>query len=195
MAAIIANDFRPGMTVVVDGRVMQVVDYHRVQPGKGGAFLRTKLRDLERGGIVNRTFRSEEKIEQAYLETHKTQYLYRDGDACYFMDLETFEQEGVPTDELGEQAKYLKEGMEVSFRTYKSRRVEVGVPDFVRASVVETDPGLRGDTATGGSKPATIETGATVTVPLFVNIGDVIRVDTRTGQYVERVQGGSSGGA
>jgi len=195
MAAIIANDFRPGMTVVVDGRVMQVVDYHRVQPGKGGAFLRTKLRDLERGGMVNKTFRSEEKVEQAYLETHRTQYLYRDGDACYFMDLETFEQQGVSTDELGEQAKYLKDGVEVSFRTYKGRRVEVSVPDFVNATVVETDPGLRGDTATGGSKPAKIETGATVTVPLFVGIGDVIRVDTRTGQYVERVQGGSNGGA
>jgi len=117
VAAISANDFRPGMTLLVDGRVMQVVDYQRVQPGKGGAFLRTRLRDLERGGIVNKTFRSEEKIEQAYLETHKTQYLYRDGNACYFMDLETFEQEGVPADELGEQARYLKEGMEVAFRT------------------------------------------------------------------------------
>jgi len=194
MATIIANDFRPGMTVTVDGRVMRVVEYQRVQPGKGGAFLRTKLRDLERGGMVNKTFRSEEKIEQAYLETRKTQYLYRDGDACYFMDMGTFEQEGVPADELGDHVLHLKEGMEVSFRTYKGRRVEVELPAFVEVEVVQTDPGVRGDTAAGGSKPATVETGATVTVPLFVNVGDVIRVDTRTGQYVERVQGGRSGG-
>ena len=195
MATIIANDFRPGMTVIVDGRVMQVVDYQRVQPGKGGAFLRTRLRDLERGGMVSKTFRSEAKIEQAYLETRKTQYLYRDGDACYFMDMETFEQEGVPVDELGDHVLHLKEGMEVSFRTYKGRRVEVELPAFVDAEVVHTDPGLRGDTATGGTKPATVETGATVTVPLFINVGDVIRVDPRTGQYVERVQGGRGRGA
>ncbi len=190
MATIIANDFRPGMTVVVDGQVMQVVDYQRVQPGKGGAFLRTRLRNLERGGVVTKTFRSEEKIEQAYLETHKMQYLYREGDSFIFMDLDSFEQTGVPTDELGDQAMYLKDGMEASFRTYQGRRVEVEMPDFVEAAVVQTDPGVRGDTATGGSKRATIETGATVTVPLFVNEGDVIRVDTRTGQYVTRVQGG-----
>ena len=190
MATIIVNDFRPGMTLMVDGRVMQVVDYQRVQPGKGGAFLRTKLRDLERGGIVSKTFRSEEKIEQAYLETHTMQYLYRDGDNHVFMDLESFEQLGVPADELGERSGYLKDGMEVSFRTYQGRRVEVELPDFVEAVVVETDPGLRGDTASGGSKPATIETGVRVTVPLFVNVGDTIRVDTRTGNYVTRVQTG-----
>lgn len=190
MASIIANDFRPGLTVVVDGRVMQVLEYQRVQPGKGGAFLRTKLRDLERGGIVTKTFRSEEKIEQAYLETRKAQYLYRDGEVCYFMDLETFEQEGVPAAELGDRVRFLKEGMEVAFRTHQGRRVEVELPDFVDAAVVETEPGVRGDTASGGSKPAVVETGATVTVPLFINVGDIIRVDTRTGQYVERVQGG-----
>jgi len=188
MAMVIANDFRPGWTVVGDGRGMQVGEYQRVLPGKGGAFLRTKLRDLERGRMVTKTFRSEEKIEQAYLETCRCQYLYRDGDTCYFMDLRSFEQDGVPAAELGDGVRYLKEGMVVSFRTYKGRRVEVELPDFVQATVVETDPGLRGDTATGGSKPATVETGATVTVPLFINVGDVIRVDTRTGHYVERVQ-------
>jgi len=190
MAMVIANDFRPGMTVMVDGRVMQVVDYHRVQPGKGGAFLRTRLRDLEQGGSVTKTFRSEEKIEQAFLEGRTFQYLYRQGDDHVIMDMESFEQAAVSAKELGEQAMYLREGMEVFVRLHKGRRVAIELPDFVEAKVVESDPGVRGDTATGGTKPATIETGAKVTVPLFVNTGDVIRVDTRTGEYVTRVQGG-----
>jgi elongation factor P len=189
MPTIIANDFRPGVTVIVDGRVMQVVDYQRVKPGKGHSFLRTRLRDLERGGMISKTFPSEEKIEQAFLETRKAQFTYREGDTCYFMDTESFEQEAVSAAELDRLARYLQEGMEVSIRTYGGRRVSVELPDFVEARVVETDPGLKGDTAAGGSKPAKIETGATVTVPLFVNIGDRIRVDTRTGQYVQRVSG------
>jgi elongation factor P len=166
-----------------------VVDYQRVKPGKGHSFLRTRLRDLERGGMISKTFMSEEKIEQAFLETRKAQFTYREGETCFFMDTESFEQEAVSAAKLDRQARYLQEGMEVSLRSYGDRLISVELPDFVDARVVETDPGLKGDTAAGGSKPAKIETGATVTVPLFVNIGDRVRVDTRTGHYVQRVSG------
>jgi elongation factor P len=187
MAMIIANEFRTGLTVMVDDRIMQVVEYHRVQPGKGGAFMRTKLRDLERGGVITRMFRSEEKVEVAFLEGKKYQYLYREGDTRIFMDMESFEQIPVPEEELGDQASFLKEGAEVIFRVHEGRRISTEIPDFVEAKVVRTDPGFRGDTATSASKPAEIETGTEVTVPLFIETGDVIRVDTRTGEYVERV--------
>jgi elongation factor P len=187
MAMIIANEFRTGLTVMVDDRIMQVVEYHRVQPGKGGAFMRTKLRDLERGGVITRMFRGEEKVEVAFLEGKKQQYLYREGTDRVFMDMESFEQAPVPEEELGEQAQFLQEGAEVIFRVHAGRRIAIEVPDFVDAKVVRTDPGFRGDTATSPSKPAELETGAVVNVPLFIETGDVIRVDTRTGQYVERV--------
>ena len=187
---IIANDFRTGMTVVVDGRVMQVLEYHRVRSGKGGAYMRTKLRDLEGGSVLTKLFRSEEKVEQAFLEARRMQYLYREGDIYYFMDLESFEQVGMTGAELDEQVHYLKDGMEVTFRVFQGRRLAVELPDFVDAVVVKTEPGVRGDTAARASKPAVLETGAMVTVPLFINQGDVVRVDTRTGQYVERIQGG-----
>ena len=187
---ITTNELKTGMTIVHNGRIVEVVYFQHVKPGKGGAFVRTKLKDVESGAVIEHTFKGEQKLEQAILETKKMQYIYRDGEQFYFMDLDTYEQMPLEAERVERLAKFLKEETVVDFKMRGNTAVTVNLPDFVDLEVTKTEPGLKGDTATGGSKPATLETGAVVTVPLFVNIGDTIRVDTRTGDYVERLQDG-----
>ncbi|MFB3882691.1 MAG: elongation factor P [Armatimonadota bacterium] len=185
--AISTADFRNGLTIETDGQLFQIVYFQHVKPGKGGAFVKTRLRNLRTGAVVEKTFRAGERMEQAIIERQKMQFLYRAGDDYTFMDMETFDQTSLPESRIGEGAVYLKPDMEVAVVTYGGELLGVELPNTVDLAVTQTDPGLRGDTATGGSKPATLESGAVVNVPLFINEGDVIRVDTRTGQYVQRV--------
>jgi len=181
------NDFRTGLTIELDGQVYMVVEFMHVKPGKGAAFVRSKLKNLETGATIERTFRAGEKVPRAHLDKRKMQYLYTDGDSYYFMDEETFEQMALSTEQLGDAIKYLKENMVIDVLLHKNRTIGVDLPNFVELKVVETEPGVKGDTATGGTKGATLETGAKVQVPLFIEAGDIIRVDTRTGEYMERV--------
>jgi elongation factor P len=177
---------RPGVKVEVDGVPFVVTDFQWVKPGKGGAFMRTKLRNMRTGAIIERTFRTEEKLPPANLEERKAQFLYRSGDELHFMDTETYEQFFLLEGQVGEVRKYLKEEMVATIHSHRGSPLLVEVPTFVELAVADTEPGVRGDTASGGSKPATLETGAVIQVPLFINIGDRLRVDTRTGTYVER---------
>ena len=181
------NDFRTGLTIELDGQVWSVVEFMHVKPGKGSAFVRSKLKNLETGATIERTFRAGEKVPKAHLDHRKMQYLYTDGESFYFMDEETFEQMALSKEQLGDGTKYLKENMLIEVLLHKNRTIGVDMPNFVELVVVESEPGIKGDTATGGTKAAVLETGAVVNVPLFVNEGDIIRVDTRTGQYMERV--------
>jgi elongation factor P len=183
---ILAGDLRPGMKIELDGMPYVVTDYQWVKPGKGGAFNRTKLKNMRTGSIVERTFRTEEKVESADLEERHAQFLYRSGDEFHFMDTETYEQFYLTENQMGDAPNYLKEEMVVTIVSHRSKPLNVEVPIFVELVVAETDPGVRGDTASGGSKPATLETGAVIQVPLFINVGDRLRVDTRTGNYIER---------
>lgn len=183
---IAGGDLRPGVKVELDGTPYVVTDYQWVKPGKGGAFMRTKLKNMKTGAIIDRTFRTEEKLPKAEVEDRKVQFLYHDGDAYHFMDTASFEQFTMDEKLLGEASGFLKEEMIISVMVYRGEPVEVMLPTFVELRVSETEPGLRGDTASGGSKPATLETGAVIQVPLFIGIGEVLRVDTRTGTYVER---------
>jgi elongation factor P len=185
--AISTADFRNGLTIEVDDQLYQIVYFQHVKPGKGGAFVKSKLRNLRTGAVVEKTFRAGERMEQAVIERRRMQFLYRAGDDYTFMDTETFDQVSLPEERIGDGAGYLKPEMEVAVVTHNEQLLGVELPNTVDLTVSQTDPGLRGDTATGGSKPATLETGAAVNVPLFINEGDVIRVDTRTGQYVQRV--------
>jgi len=181
------NDFHTGLTIELDGEVYTVVDFQHVKPGKGSAFVRSKLKNVKTGYVMERTFRAGEKLPRAHIDYREMQYLYSSGDENHFMDTSTYEQLILSDETLGDGKKYLKENMVIGVQMYEGAPIGVELPNFVELAVVQTDPGLRGDTATGGSKPATLETGAIVQVPLFVNIGDIIRVDTRTGQYLERV--------
>ena len=183
---ILAGDLRPGMKIELDGAPFIVTDYQWVKPGKGGAFNRTKLKNMRTGSIVERTFRTEEKVERAELEERRAQFMYRSDDEFHFMDTETYEQFFLNEEQLGDASVYLKEEMVVTIVSHRGSPLTVEVPTFVELAVAKTDPGVRGDTASGGSKPATLETGAVVQVPLFINIGDRLRVDTRTGTYIER---------
>jgi elongation factor P len=178
-------EFRKGLKIELDGQPYNIVDFQHVKPGKGGAFVRTKLKHLRLGTVVDRTFRSGEKVGLVDFEQRPMQFLYRD-DNFHFMNLETYEQIALDPAVVGEAAQWLKETMEVEVLLINGEPVGVEVPNFVELAVVKTDPGLRGDTASGGSKPATLETGAVVQVPLFINEGDVLRIDTRTGAYIER---------
>jgi elongation factor P len=182
-------DFKRGLTIELEGEVFQIVEFQHVKPGKGGAFVRTKLRNLRTGNVFDRTFRAGERMEMARVERRPMQYLYRSGGDYVFMDLETYDQMTLAPDHIGPGVKYLKEGLEVGVVMHEQRVIEVELPDTVELEVTQTDPGLRGDTASGGSKPATLETGAVVDVPLFIDTGDVVRVDTRSDQYVARVAG------
>jgi len=182
-----AGDLRTGMKIELDGVPYVVAEYQWVKPGKGGAFMRTRLRNMKSGGLVEKTFRTEERIPLAQIEERKAQFLYRSGDEYYFMDLSTYEQFPLSADQLGQARDFLKEEFVATILFHRSEVVGVELPIFVELAVVETEPGVRGDTAAGGSKPAKLETGATIQVPLFVNVGDRIRVDTRDGKYVERV--------
>lgn len=182
-----SNDLRPGLTIVFDGDPWQVVEFQHVKPGKGAAFVRSKLKNLKTGNTRENTFRAGEKLEKAEIEKRNMQYLYLDGEQYVFMDNETFEQTMVHGDDLNDRvAKYMKESLEYEVLFYNGGVIGIDPPNFVELEVTETDPGVRGDTSSGGSKPATVETGAIVQVPLFINIGDVLRIDTRTDSYLER---------
>jgi len=182
-----ARDFKNGINIEHNGQVFTVIWFQHHKPGKGGAMVRTKLRSLTTGRIMEKTFRPEDRFEQAFLERQKKQYLYRDGDNYNFMDMETFEQIPFTEKELGEGIQFLKENMEVEVLTHKGRVIGVEMPDSVALKVTYTEPGKKGDTVTNVTKPAQVETGAKVQVPLFINTGDTILVDTRTGKYIERV--------
>ncbi|MGQ9498690.1 MAG: elongation factor P [Desulfotomaculales bacterium] len=181
------NDFRTGLTIELEGDVWQVVEFLHVKPGKGSPFVRSKLKNLRTGAVVERTFNAGEKVPRAHLDRREMQYLYNDGANYYFMDTESYDQVPVPVDTLGDAVKYLKDDMNLFLLFYREKIIGIDLPNTVELKVVETTPGIRGDTATGGSKPATLETGLVVQVPLFVEEGDVIQVDTRTGQYLKRV--------
>ncbi|MGE5507999.1 MAG: elongation factor P [Chitinophagales bacterium] len=180
------NDLRTGITVEIDNEVYSVVEFLHVKPGKGSAFVRTKLKNVKTGAVLERTFRAGEKLPRAHVEYKEMQYLYNSGDEYSFMDANTYEQVTLPKETLGDAIKWLKEQMTVGLQYYAGQVIGVEMPNFVELEVTETAPGFKGDTATGGSKPATLETGAVVQVPFFVNVGDVIRVDTRTGMYLSR---------
>ena len=183
---IIANDLRRGVIIKVDGDLYAVLDFQHTKPGKGGAFVKAKLRNLTKNSIVDKTFRSTEKVEDVFIEKRKMQYLYNDGENAVFMDLESYEQEHVPNDFIEDQLKFLKEGEEVDVDFYENQIISIELPTFVTLKITHTEPGVRGDTATAAYKPAVVETGAQVQVPLFVNEGDIIKIDTRTGEYIER---------
>ena len=182
-----AGEFRKGMTIDIDGQVFTVVDFQHVKPGKGAAFVRTRLKNVITGAVVERTFNPTEKVDEAVIERKDMQYLYNDGNLYYFMDTETYEQIPLNYDKVEDAMKFLKENMIATIKFYKGEAFSVEPPTFVELKVVETEPGFKGDTATGGSKPAKVETGAVIQVPLFVNQGDVIKIDTRTSEYLERV--------
>ena len=182
------SDFRNGLSINLDGEIVTIVEFQHVKPGKGGAFVRTKLRNAKTGAVVDKTFRAGEKVEHARLERRPMQFLYSQDDEYFLMDGNTFEQIGVPKSLFGPAVKYLKDGMEVMVVDHSGAIIAAEVPFFVELEVTMTDPGVRGDTASGGSKPATLETGAVVQVPFFVNIGDRVKVDTRTDTYLERVK-------
>jgi elongation factor P len=178
-------EFRKGLKIELDGQPYNIVEFQHVKPGKGGAFVRTKLKHLRLGRVVDRTFRAGEKVGLVEYEQRSMQFLYKD-DNFHFMNLDTYEQIALPADVVGEAANWLKETMEVEVFVINGEPAGVDVPNFVELEVVKTDPGLRGDTASGGSKPATLETGAVVQVPLFIDQGEILRIDTRTGAYIER---------
>lgn len=180
------NDFRTGLTVEVDGDILQVIEFQHVKPGKGAAFVRSKLRNLRTGAIQEKTFRAGEKVSKAHIENRKMQYLYASGDSHAFMDNQSYEQVELSTAQIEYELKFLKENMEVNIMSFQGEVLGVELPNTVELKVVETEPGIKGDTASGGSKPAKLETGITVQVPFFVNEGDVIVVNTSDGKYVSR---------
>lgn len=181
-----SNDFRPGVTIVLDGAVWRVVEFLHVKPGKGSAFVRTKLKNAQSGSVVERTFRAGETVPQANLEKSTMQHTYKEGDDFVFMDMETYEEARLSANQIGDRVKYLTEGMEVNVVRWDEQVLEVELPNSVVLEIVQTDPGLRGDTATGGTKPAIVETGASVMVPLFITTGERIRIDTRNDTYLGR---------
>jgi len=184
--AITAGDFRNGVTFEMDGKVLQIIEFQHVKPGKGAAFVRTKCKDVINGTVLERTFNPSDKFETAFVERKDMQYLYNDGELYYFMDMETYEQLPLNADVLNDGFKFVKEEMMCKVVSYKGNVFAVEAPTFVELEVTDTEPGFKGDTATGASKPATLETGATIKVPLFINIGDTLKIDTRTGEYLER---------
>jgi elongation factor P len=183
---ITASEFRNGATFELDGQIFQVVEFQHVKPGKGAAFVRTKLKNVITGSTVERTFNPTDKMDKAHIERKDMQYLYNDGDLFYFMDVETYEQLPLNQSTIGDALKFVKENMICKILSHNGNVFGIEPPTFVELEVTQTDPGFKGDTATGATKPATLETGATVKVPLFINQGDMIRIDTRTGEYLER---------
>jgi elongation factor P len=180
------NDFRTGLTIEVDGGIWRVIDFQHVKPGKGAAFVRSKLRNLRTGAIQEKTFRAGEKVEKAQIDNRKMQYLYASGDQHVFMDMESYEQVELPASSIEYELKFLKENMEVFIVMYQGETLGVELPNTVELEVVETEPGIKGDTASGGTKPATLETGLVVQVPFFVNQGDRLIINTTDGTYVSR---------
>lgn len=187
MGSISTNNFKNGSKIELDGIPYTIVEFQHVKPGKGGAFVRTKIKNLRTGRVLDKTFRAGEKLEAAPVEEKSMQYLYPEGDKLCFMDNQTYEQVFVNADQLGESKDFLQENTDVQIVFHRGAPIGVELPNFVELEVADTDPGLRGDTSSGGSKPATLSTGAVVQVPLFINIGDKIRIDTRTATYMERV--------
>lgn len=180
------NDLRTGLTLELDGEVWSVVEFLHVKPGKGAAFVRTKLKNVRTGAVAERTFRAGERVARARIDTRQMQYLYSSGDEYHFMDTDTFEQIGLPASTLEGAVNYLKENMVIGIQFYEGEAIGVDLPTAVELEVTETEPGFKGDTATGGTKPATLETGLVVQVPLFIEQGDVLKIDTRTGEYLSR---------
>lgn len=181
-----SNDFRSGVTIELDGSVWRVVEFLHVKPGKGSAFVRTKLKNVQSGNVVERTFRAGETVPQASIEKRTMQHTYKEGDQYVFMDMETFEEATLAPNKIGDRVKFIKEGMEVNIVFWNEQVLEVELPTSVILEITDTDPGVKGDTATGGSKPAIVETGAQIMVPLFISIGERIKVDTRDGSYLGR---------
>ncbi|MFM2064156.1 MAG: hypothetical protein RLZZ507_3827 [Cyanobacteriota bacterium] len=181
-----SNDFRPGVSIVLDGSVWRVVEFLHVKPGKGSAFVRTKLKNVQSGSVVEKTFRAGETVPQATLEKITMQHTYKEGEEFVFMDMETYEEGRLTTAQIGDRVKYLKEGMEVNVIRWGEQVLEVELPNSVVLEIVQTDPGVKGDTATGGTKPAIVETGATIMVPLFISQGERIKIDTREDKYLGR---------
>ncbi|MEE3716600.1 elongation factor P [Tumidithrix elongata RA019] len=181
-----SNDFRTGVTIELDGGVWRVIEFLHVKPGKGSAFVRTKLKNAQTGSVLEKTFRAGESVPQAVLEKSTVQHTYKDGANLVFMDMATYEEAILSAEQIGSRVKYIKEGMEVNVVRWGDQVIDVELPNTVALEVTETDPGLRGDTATGGTKPAIVETGAQIMVPLFVNIGDRIKIDTRDDSYLGR---------
>ena len=183
-----AGDFRNGVTFEMDGKVMQVVEFQHVKPGKGAAFVRAKIKNVITGSVIETSFNPADKFENAYVERRDMEYSYNDGNLYYFMDSETYELEPIGLELLGESFKFVKENMSCHVLSYKGKVFSVDPPNFVDLTVTETDPGFKGDTATNVLKPATVETGAVVKVPLFISEGEKIRIDTRSGEYLERAK-------
>ena len=181
------SDIRKGLKIMMDGAPYTVVEFQFVKPGKGAAFTRTKIKNLLTGAVLERNFRSGEKFEPANVETKTMQYLYKDADSFVFMDTTTYDQVQIPETTVGEQSLYMPENINVEVLFFHDRAVGVTLPNFIEQKITETEPGFRGDTATGSTKPASISTGATINVPLFIMVGDVVKIDTRTGEYLERV--------
>jgi elongation factor P len=181
-----SNDFRPGVSIELDGAVWKVVEFLHVKPGKGSAFVRTKLKNVQSGSVIERTFRAGETVPQANLEKSTMQHTYKDGDDFVFMDMDTYEEAHLKPDQIGDRVKYLKEGMEVNVLRWNNQVLEVELPNSVVLEVTQADPGVKGDTATGGTKPAIVETGAQVMVPLFISVGEKIKIDTRSDSYLGR---------
>ena len=184
-----AGDFRNGVTFELDGNVVQVIEFQHVKPGKGAAFVRTKYKNVITGAVVERSFNPTDKYPTAYIERKDMQYLYADGDLYYFMDQETYDMVPVSKDMLDDSFKFIKENTPVKLLSYKGNVFSVETPNFVELTVTKADPGVKGDTATNVTKPATVETGAEIKVPLFINEGEKIQIDTRTGEYLGRVKG------
>lgn len=182
-----AGDFRKGLTIEIDGQVWVIVDFQHVKPGKGAAFVRTKMKNVMQGNVLEKTFNPSEKFPKAHVETKTMEYLYSDGELYYFMDNESYEQLPLNLRQVEDALNYIKENMNVTIKFFKGEAFSVEPPNFVELQIAETDPGFKGDTATSGNKPAILETGAKIMVPLFINQGDMIRVDTRNGDYMERV--------
>ena len=182
-----AGDFRNGMTFDMDGDVYQIIEFQHVKPGKGAAFVRTKIRNVISGAVVDKTFNPTDKFPTAYIERREMQYLYQDGDLYNFMDVETYDQIALNADVVGDALKFVKENETVKICSHNGNVFSVEPPLFVELEITETEPGFKGDTAQGATKPAVVETGATVMVPLFVEQGDVLKIDTRTGEYLSRV--------
>lgn len=181
-----SNDFRPGVSIELDGSVWRVVEFLHVKPGKGSAFVRTKLKNAQSGNVMEKTFRAGETVPQANLEKRTMQHTYKEGELFVFMDMETFEEVTLNSAQVADRAKFLKEEMEVNVLFWNSTVLDIEMPTSVTLEIIETDPGVKGDTATGGTKPAIVETGAQIMVPLFISIGEKIKVDTRNGSYLGR---------
>jgi len=184
--ALSINQFKTGVTILLEGEVFQIVEAQHVKPAKGSAFVRVKLKRIKDGTILDKTFRGQDSAEEAFVEQRKMQFLYASGDIYNFMDQENYDQIAVSKNNLGESVKFLKDNLDVLGVFYKNEIINIVVPTFIELTITETEPGIRGDTSKSGNKPAKVETGAAVLVPLFINVGDKIKVDTRTGEYVER---------